>query len=665
MSAGSTVDPRLVQQAAGEVRALTADIGRLAAQDISPDAFYRDALRATLKALAAVEASAWTRSAAGLLQRLAIAPHTPATDEAGNEHPAAGAVAAVFDDGLARAIAPGLAESQLNPTGYLLLVAPVMCDGQTVAVLHISQRRNATEEAQEGYRRFLQTVCRLAEGYHRRLAERQAHEQQHLWRQGLQLASTLHTDLRLDRTTMAVANEGRLLLACDRLSVAICRGSRIRVEAISGQDTIERRSNLVVALTALAQAVADGGERLVYAGDATHLPPQLESVVERYADLSHCRALVAQPLRRPTNDHADGPIGPTIGVLIAERLEEASLDKPFHERLALLQQQAAPALANAVEHQSLFLLPLWRTLGKSTAVLAARNLPKTLSVLIVLTAALLALLFIPGQFTIEAPGTLKPVVQRNVFARVDGTVQQVKVKNGDLVAAGDVLMELTNTDLQMSMTELVGQQTTAQEQLLAIQRASFDESGRMTVDQQNQLAGQRSELEQRLASLGERLKLYQQKLADLQVRSPITGQVTTWDVAHRLEQRPVTQGQVLVTVADPQSAWELELRMPEDRVGHLLEARQAGHEPEVSFVLATEPGVQYRGVVREVDLLSQVRGPEGSSLLVKVALDGEHLPPLRSGAEAVAKVDCGSRSLAYVWLHDLADFVQSRILFRL
>lgn len=669
MSAGSMIDPRLVKQAAGEVRALAAEIARLAEDDLPRAAFYGKAMRSALKALAAIEASAWARDESGQVQLLAACPQPAADPLTAESHSAAKAVAAVLRDGQPRVIAPGRSDQPLNATAHLMLVAPVVADGATVAVLHISQRAGASEEAMEGYRAFLQTVCRLAAGYERRLAARHAEQQQQMWRQAMQLAGALHADLRLDRTAMAVANEGRRLLNCDRLSVAVCRGERVRLEAISGQEMIERRSNLAVALTALAQAVAQAGEPLIYRGDAAQLPPQLEAAVERYADLAHCRALLVHPLRREGQAAESRcetkSTGPVLGVLVVEQLEEASIDEQLTQRLALLTRQSAAALANAQEHESLFLLPLWKALGKSSAVVATRNLPKTLSVLIVFTAALLAMLFIPARFTVEAPGTLQPVVQSNVFARVDGTVQRVLVNNGDVVAQGDVLLEMTNTDLQVAMTELVGQQTAAREQLLAIQRATFDESGRMTIDQQNQLAGQRSELEQRLASLAQRLKLYEQKLADLQVRSPIAGQVTTWDIDHRLEQRPVRQGQLLVTVANPQSSWQLELRVPEDRIGHLLAARHEGREPRVQFVLATEPGAQYSGVVQEVDLLSQVRGPEGSTVLVKVALDGQHLPPLRSGAEATAKVDCGSRSLAYVWLHDLAAFVQSRILFRL
>ena len=43
----------------------------------------------------------------------------------------------------------------------------------------------------------------------------------------------------------------------------------------------------------------------------------------------------------------------------------------------------------------------------------------------------------------------------------------------------------------------------------------------------------------------------------------------------------------------------------------------------------------------------------------------ETFPEPKIGAGVTAKIHCGRRSFAFVWLHDLVDFVRSKILFRL
>jgi len=66
-----------------------------------------------------------------------------------------------------------------------------------------------------------------------------------------------------------------------------------------------------------------------------------------------------------------------------------------------------------------------------------------------------------------------------------------------------------------------------------------------------------------------------------------------------------------MSVADPNGEWELEIHMPEDRIGHVALA-QKDYQPQlpVQFILATNPGVQHTGVVEEVHAHAEVRPEE-------------------------------------------------------
>ena len=81
------------------------------------------------------------------------------------------------------------------------------------------------------------------------------------------------------------------------------------------------------------------------------------------------------------------------------------------------------------------------------------------------------------------------------------------------------------------------------------------------------------------------------------------GQVLTWDLKPLLEARPVQRGQVLMTVADLEGPWILELQIADDQAGHVLEAQQRAAAPlEVSFVLATDPRKTYEGTIERVGM---------------------------------------------------------------
>ena len=134
---------------------------------------------------------------------------------------------------------------------------------------------------------------------------------------------------------------------------------------------------------------------------------------------------------------------------------------------------------------------------------------------------------------------------------------------------------------------------------------------------------------------------------------------------NRLKSLPVQRGQMLLTVADPSQPWQLELRMPEGRMGHVA-AAQKRRKPDlaVDYQLATEPGTTFNGTITEVQLAAEVHGEEGNTVLIKVAINKDELPHLRPGTTVTGRVFCGHRPLGYVWFHDVWAFVQSRVLFR-
>jgi hypothetical protein len=193
-------------------------------------------------------------------------------------------------------------------------------------------------------------------------------------------------------------------------------------------------------------------------------------------------------------------------------------------------------------------------------------------------------------------------------------------------------------------------------------------NGRMIKPEEKmRLIGRQSELNQMLASLNQQWELFKVKEAELEVRSPITGEIITWDLQNRLRSRPVQSGDQLMQVADPTRRWRLEVHMPENRMGHISNAQRAEKKEDldVSYILALQPGTTRHGKIEEVNESAEVRGDEGNTVLIYVRMDKEELEQLRAeqklrqGAAVTAKVHCGRRPLGYVLLHDLFEFVQS------
>jgi hypothetical protein len=124
-----------------------------------------------------------------------------------------------------------------------------------------------------------------------------------------------------------------------------------------------------------------------------------------------------------------------------------------------------------------------------------------------------------------------------------------------------------------------------------------------------------------------------------------------------------------MTVIDPTKDWELEVLMPEDRMGHIKRAQRDLNKKDldVTYMLQGNAGQWLHGTIEEIQQAAEVQGEEGNTVKVRVAINKADLNPelITKGAGVSAKIDCGRRSLGYAWFHDVLEFIQSKILFRL
>ena len=150
--------------------------------------------------------------------------------------------------------------------------------------------------------RFVSDLCDLAATYLKNRQMRQMMSQQRLWNQLEGFTHQIHGSLDLKETAYAVVNDGKRLVGCDRLSVALKIAGRTLVEAISGQEVVEQRSNLIRELTRLCKVVIRSGEDLVYTGQYRRLRPDIRDALEMYVDESGSKVVVITLLHKPETE---------------------------------------------------------------------------------------------------------------------------------------------------------------------------------------------------------------------------------------------------------------------------------------------------------------------------------------------------------------------------
>jgi multidrug efflux pump subunit AcrA (membrane-fusion protein) len=700
-------DEDAIRRAKQEIQSLVQEVVDLSKSEVDPTAFYAALLDKSISALAAIGGVVWTLDeATGFkleyqvnLQQTGLLESQDAT----NRHSRLlGQVAKRGEPALIAphsGASPEDGEAAANPTEFLLVVAPIVSERGVDGLVEIFQRTGARPNTQRGYLRFLVQICEIAAEYIKTHRLRGFAAKQTLWEQLESFTALVHERLDSRTTAFTIANEGRRLIGCDRVTIVLKRGPKYVVEAISGQDTFDKRSNVVRMLRDLARVVVKSGEDLWYTGDTTNLSPQVEKAVNDYVDESHTKQIAVLPLRE-ADPHSDDPNRPKrhenmLGAIVIEQLVDSRAPDGLLQRVDVVRRHSSTALTNAQSHEGLFLLPVWRFIGKSRVLVTTRNLPKTILASIAIVAAALALWLVPWDFTIAAEGKLLPETRKGVFAAFEGKIIDVPVDDGAAVKAGDVVARQRSLDIENEFVRLTGAiaSTKVEFDSAHLQFLRFDpRQGRDS--ERLQVVGERNRLQKEMESLQNQLAIVLQKRAQLTITSPIDGIVVTRNVRDLLENRSVRPGTELMKVADPGKAWELEIDVPEAKVGHVLRYRQnvlskdPSAELEVTFMLASHTGVKLKGKIVRIDTSAELAGDKGNTVRMVVAFDQNELMKLASdgkasaegqpvvqdlaqlkrtlkvNADVKAKIHCGRAAVGYVLFHDLWEFIQSRILFR-
>ncbi|WP_145344404.1 efflux RND transporter periplasmic adaptor subunit [Rosistilla ulvae] len=639
------------------------ELSQLAYENITPSEFYAEVLGRIASVVALRGASVWLLNGTEHSLACRIGPASEAVDA--SLHSLIKSTAA---SGEARFVVPQFLQEQQvteNPTDDLIAVAAVVDGSLRFAVILLNLPAKLDSSSQESCFRLLSIICDIAANFHRHSELNSLRTDRQRWQQIDDFASSIHRSLEPSEVFYLIANDGRAVIDCDRVLLLQNRGSKYRLEAVSGLDSVNRRSNLVRRAESLARRVAPMETTIRYPCGDEELPPQICEAIESFVDESGTSQLVVVPLIDATDIDDETDFTSEIhGVLIAENFSGQPL---MMSQIDAVAKHSLSAVRNARKHRRVFLLPLWSMLGDMAWVVRVRAWPKLLVATVLMTALVLGTILVPVEFSLATEGTLEPSTRNFIFAPADGVITDLAVTHRSRVDKGDLIARVQNFDADLKLEELQGELQTTTNKLRSARASRTDATaGSLSPSQINRLAAEEEELEQWRQSLETQLELLRTQRQTLDIRTPIAGEVITWDLKNLLTARPVTQGQILMTVAKLEGPWQLELHLPDHSIGHF---RQAQHDSElplvVSFILASEPGRTLHGTVREIQDFTSLDESQRLGIRIFVDVEEQEIANLRVGAKVMGRIHCGRRSIAYVWLHELIEFVQAKILFRL
>lgn len=622
------------------------DLAELARGDLPAGQFFSEVLRKSLQPGGATRVVLWRKSLEGGWESAGAIPESDPAD-----------VSTIADrQTLLNEVAAETQPRVIPAASEVLILSPLRHAGDTVGILETVHPLPGGGNLSASIYQFLAAMCEITADYLSQQELQQLRRAKVLWQQFDHFQQRLGHAPDLSHACAVIANDGRLIVTCDRITVLVRQGRHYRVAAITGIDRPDPRAGGVRSLETLA-AVA--GEQACWSPSETASDPLRADALERYRRETGVISLGLIPLTfaREKNPAAGGP----DVIVVFESFHPDARWSEYRSRAETLVQRSMFSLRSAIELTEIPGLGFLRQLQKLPRVLRRRSVLLVVPTVIAIVVALIA---VPVEFTVTGHGELWPDGRRDVFATTSGIVDQILVEHGSEVSVNQPLILLRDPDLEQDIPKIQGEIATKTERLRGIQIARLTGQGSPDAAKVRQLTSEEEELKESLKSLELQQRLIEERQQELTLRSPIAGRVLTWDVDQQLSGRPVERGQALMAIGETNGDWVLEIQVVDKDAGHMLRAQsERGADLDVEFQLASEPGQIHHGKIRDVALVSESDDRTGSHVKVTVAFDARQIEQLRPGTTAVPRIRCGKKSLGYYWLHDLIDAVWIRLMF--
>ncbi|HYF20522.1 MAG TPA: HlyD family efflux transporter periplasmic adaptor subunit [Ramlibacter sp.] len=439
---------------------------------------------------------------------------------------------------------------------------------------------------------------------------------------GLDLLQAAQQHRDLDEAAIALVNELATRVKADRVSLGIVRKGELRLQAISRTAWFDPRSQLV-------EAVENAMEEAIDQEAAVAVPaPASGRINVAHRDLA-ARGASAAVLGVPVTTG-----GRAVGALVLERTEGPAFDAETVLLVEALGELVAPGFERLLERERWIGGRLverfahWRD-----RLLGPRHPTWKLGAVCVLAAAAF-LVLAEGEFRISARTVIEGATQRAVVAPFEGFLAEARVRAGDRVRAGQLLVRLDDRDLQLERVRW------------ASEKEQSDRKYREALARRDRVAAR--VLEAQVGQAEAQLALVEEKLARTRLAAPFDGIIVSGDLSQMLG-APLEQGKVLFELA-PLESYRVVLQVDERDVGYVA--------PQQPGELALA-GLTSRTLPFTVRTVTSVSTPRDGRNFFRVEATLEEVPPtLRPGMEGIGKVSAGEARLAWIWTRSFLDWAR-------
>lgn len=508
------------------------------------------------------------------------------------------------------------------------LVTLLRAEGKLMAASAVVTRCAGNERARQRLM-SMQLIAGYFELYGMRRAQERAIRTVENHQGVLGMISTVATADGFEAAAANLCNELALRTHATRVSIGWLHGSHIRLKAISHTEKFDKKQELVRLLEQAMEESIDQETVVSYSpqGAGSAQVTRNAQALSRHNGGSN---IVSLPLRRASE---------IIGV--------ATLEFPLEHEMT---EEAVSSLVVAVD---IIASQLWdryqndrwliTKAGLSTKKFAEATVgPKymiTKLVVACLIIGLVLLFVIHPMYTVTAPFQFVAKDRRTISAPFEARITEVRVRPSDKVKAGDILIKLDSTELELQKLE-------SEKKIIEAElRASDAEAQR----KYGEAKIARAEAETARASADFYAKLIERHV----IRAPIDGEVLRGDLMDKRD-TIVKQGDALMEVG-VRDQLEVELQVAERDIQDVM-AGETGY-----LATKSQPTQKHKfTITRVVPVGDADQGRQDNVFKAYATLDTSD-PSWLPGLEGEAKVDVERRTAASIWTKRVIDFIRLKL----
>jgi hypothetical protein len=516
----------------------------------------------------------------------------------------------------------GVASDDRSGTAEQQVALPILLDGALAGAVAVTVRGSRNEDGRQALRQLQWGIAWIRE----RLRQARAQTQDHLLdrsRTALELLGGALDHQGFEAAAMATVTSLALRTGCSRVSLGFRDGKSTAVKVISHTAQFGQQMNLVNSLGAAMDEALDQRSVILYPAG---IDPLLAT--SAHAELSRMQRdglVLTVPLLVGEN---------FVGAITFERPPDSPFESETVELLEQVTSVVGPVLEEKRRNDRWIAFKVVDSLRLQVARLLGPGhlVRKLVGAAIIIVLALLTLT--RPIYRVDADAKIEGLVRRAIAAPYDGFIKEAYVRAGDTVKEGQVMATLEDRDLLLERLKWVTER----------QQHMFEYDKALASRELATINVVKAQIDQADAQI----KLLDEQLARIKLRSSISGLVISGDLSQMIG-ASVQRGQILFEVA-PLESYRVILNVDEREIGR-VETGQKG-----DLIVSALPN---ETLAFKVDKITPIADAESGRNFFRVeGLLADNPAHLRPGMEGVGKIEIGRRSLGWIWLHPLVDWLR-------